>query len=137
VQADPARRAGVFIDESWWVLWPRSAPAWARRRRPVRVPKAKSWRKGQRPPSTCLYAALDVTDRSVVGEWHPTWNQQETWTFLHALATPYAARGTRVLVVLWDHAPWHVAAALRARVARYNRVANAWPSGSARCGSWS
>jgi transposase len=89
----------------------------------VRVPKAKSWRKGQRPPSACLYAALDVADRTVLGEWHPTWNQHETWAFLHTLAAHYAAQGKRALVVLWDHAPWHVAAALRARVARYNRAA--------------
>jgi len=105
------------------VLWPRAAPAWARRRRPRRGPKAKSWRRGARPPSTCLYAALDVVDRAVVGEWHPTWNQRETWTFLHTLAARYAARGVRALVVLWDHAPWHVAAALHARIAAYNRLA--------------
>jgi hypothetical protein len=123
VQADPLHRAGVYIDESWWVLWPRPAPAWARRRRPVRGPKAKSWRTGQRPPSTCLHAALDVADRTVVGEWHPTWNQHETWAFRHPLAERYAARGKRALVVLWDNAAWHLAGPLRTRVATSNRTA--------------
>lgn len=79
MKAAPDRRAGVFIDERWWVLWPRPTSAWARKRRPQRVPKAKSWKKGERPPSRCRYAEMDVCEQEVQGEWHQTWNQEETW----------------------------------------------------------
>jgi len=70
--------AAVCTDESWFVLWPRQAGTWASRNRPKRIAKAKSWKKGQAPPSTCLYADLDATTREVTAEWHPTWNQHET-----------------------------------------------------------
>lgn len=123
VHVAPERRAGVHVDESWWVLWPRPAEAWARQRRPPRVPKAKSWRRGERPPSCCLYAEMDAVDRQARGEWHPTWNQEETWAFLAGLIGRYAARGLRYLVIFWDNAPWHVAARLRERLAAYNRQA--------------
>jgi len=105
------------------VLWPRPTSAWARKRRPQRVPKAKSWKKGERPPSRCLYAEMDVCEQEVQGEWHQTWNQEETWKYLQGLIARYAAKGVRYLVVFWDNAPWHVAAGLRERVAAYNRQA--------------
>jgi hypothetical protein len=123
IKAAPHRRAGVFVDESWWVLWPRPAESWGRRRRPQRVTKAKSWKRGERPPSRCLYAQMDVNDRTVKGAWHPTWNQDETWAFLQEVIPAYAAQGVRYLVIFWDHAPWHVAAAVRQRVAAYNAQA--------------
>lgn len=123
MKAAPERRAGVFIDESWWVGWPRPTAAWARKRRPQRVPKAKSWPKGERPPSCCLYAAMDVGTQEVQGEWHRTWNQEETWTYLQGVIARYAAKGVRFLVVFWDNAPWHVAVGLRERVAASNRQA--------------
>ncbi len=123
VEAAPEQRAGVYLDESWFVLWPHPAEHWARRRRPAAVPKAKSWPKGERPPSTCLYATLDVGDRTVSGAWHATWNQDETWAYLETVIAAYQQRGRRYLVVLWDNAPWHVAYRLRERVAAHNRQA--------------
>jgi DDE superfamily endonuclease len=121
--ATPERRAAVYVDQSWFVLWPRQAATWARRRRPPRVPQAKSWRRAERPPRSCLYATYDTATGQVEGEWHPTWNQQETWRHLKGMLRRSAARGTRFLVLLWDNAPWHVAQHLRRRVARYNRWA--------------
>ena len=118
------------MDESWWVLWPRPAAGWAQRRRPQRVAKAKSWQRQDRPPSRCLYAQMDVNDRTVKGAWHPTWNQDETWAFLQEVIQEYATPGRRSLVIFWDNAPWHVAAALRQRVAAYN--AQAKPEGKLR-----
>ena len=115
--------AATFIDESWFVLWPRGSSCWAERKRPWRIPKAKSWTKGKTPPSTCLYADLDAETRDVTGEWHETWNQQETGQHLKGVIRRYAAHGVRFLVVFWDHAPWHVADRLRRLVARYNRSA--------------
>ena len=107
--ADTKRRAGVFIDESWFVLWPHKAEAWARRRRPLRIPKNKSWGRKDRPPSSALYAGMDVVRREVSGEWHPTWNQEETWAHLQGVIEGYGAAGIRYLVVFWDHGPWHTA----------------------------
>jgi len=52
--------AAVFTDESWFVLWPRQSSTWAPRKYPQRIRKAKSWKKGEAPPSTCLYADLDA-----------------------------------------------------------------------------
>ncbi len=113
----------MYLDESWFVLWPQPAPGWAGRRRPPLVPKAKSWPRGERPPSTCLYATMDVLERTVTGAWHTTWNQDETWADLQTLIRDYAATGTRYLVVLWDNAPWHVARRLHERLAEHNRQA--------------
>lgn len=113
----------MFVDESWFVLWPYPAPGWAPRGRPPRVPKRKGWKKKERPPSCCLYARMDALDRAVAGAWHPTWNEHETWAFLHEVFAAYAARGARSLVVFWDNAPWHLAAGLRARVAAHNAAA--------------
>jgi transposase len=123
VKAAPDRRAGVFIDESWWVLWPHPTSTWARRRRPQRVPKAKSWTQAEQPPSRCLYAGMDVCEQEVQGEWHRTWNQEETWQYLQGVIARYAAQGRQYLVVFWDNAPWHVAVGLRERVAAYNQQA--------------
>ena len=115
------RRAGVFIDESWFVLWPRQAESWAHKRLPERIPKEKSWDRKNRPPSCALYATMDVAGRQVEGEWHDTWNQEETWEHLQGVIQRYQARGTRYLVVFWDHAPWHVAHSIGSRVAQHNR----------------
>ena len=115
--------AAAFSDESWFVLWPRQSSTWAQRKRPQRIRKAKSWKKGQAPPSTCWYADLDATTRAVTGEWHDTWNQHETWEHLKGTIRRYAAQGVRFLVLFWDNAPWHLAQRLRAMLARYNRHA--------------
>ncbi len=123
MQAKPTQRAGVFLDESWWVLWPRPANTWAEQGRPIRVAKAKAWSRGERPPSTCLYATMDVGNRTVASAWHPTWNQEETWAFLQGVIARYATQGMRFLVVFWDNGPWHVAKGVRAQVATYNRQA--------------
>ena len=37
---------GVFIDESWFVLWPHWTTGWAARKRPRRIPKNKAWKRG-------------------------------------------------------------------------------------------
>ena len=123
VLTDVERRAGVFIDESWFVLWPYPAEGWAERRRPVRVPKAKSWKPKDRPPSCALYASMDVAGRQVIGEWHKTWNQAETWAHLEGVLKTQQQRGTRYLVVFWDQGPWHTAASVQERVVEHNRQA--------------
>lgn len=121
--AAPQQRAAVYIDQSWFVLWPRVAETWARRRRPLRVPKAKSWGRAHRPPSCCLYADMDAHTRQVRGAWHTTWNQHETWTHLKRVIRRYARQGVGALVILWDNAPWHVAQRVHRRLDRYNRWA--------------
>jgi hypothetical protein len=113
----------VYIDQSWFVLWPRVAETWARQRRPLRLPKAKSWGRTERPPSCGLYADMDARTRQVRGEWHQTWNQRETWQHLKGVMRRYAGQGVRALVILWDNAPWHVAAWVHRLVTRYNRWA--------------
>jgi hypothetical protein len=123
VLKDIQHRAGVFIDESWFVLWPRQAESWARRRRPQRIPKNKSWDRKHRPPSCALYATMDVEGRQVEGEWHETWNQEETWEHLKGVIKRYQERGIRYLVVFWDHAPWHIAQSVKQKVAEHNREA--------------
>ena len=115
--------AAAFTDESWFVLWPRQASTWAHHKRPERIRKAKSWKKGEAPPSTCLYADLDAATRQVTGEWHETWNQRETWQHLKETIRRYAAQSYRFLVIFWDNAPWHLAQQLHRRLARYNRYA--------------
>ena len=119
--ADTARRAGVFIDESWFVLWPHKTESWAERRRPLRIPKNKSWRRKDRPPSCALYAGMDAASREVTGQWHPTWNQDETWRYLQGVIKEYGEAGIRYLVVFWDHGPWHTAASVERRLAEHNR----------------
>lgn len=115
--------AAAFTDESWFVLWPRQSDVWAEQARPRRIKKAKSWKKGEAPPSTCLYADLDATTREVRAEWHDTWNQRETWRHLKGTIRRYAAQGHRFLVLFWDNAPWHLARRLCRVLARYNRHA--------------
>lgn len=121
--AAPSRRAGVFIDESWFVLWPRQAESWARRRRPLAIPKNKSWRHQDRPPSCALYAGMDVASHEVSAQWRPTWNQEETWAHLQGVIEGYAQAGTRYLVVFWDNGPWHTAGSIARRIAAHNRQA--------------
>lgn len=115
--------AAAFTDESWFVLWPRQSSTWARRKHPQRITKAKSWKKGEAPPTTCLYADLDAMTREVTAEWHDTWNQHETWQHLTGTIRRYATHGHRFLVIVWDNAPWHLARRLHRLLARYNRHA--------------
>jgi transposase len=68
---------------------------------------------------------MDVAKREVAGEWHETWNQEETWAHLQGVINVYQLRGLRYLVVFWDHAPWHVAASIKRKVAEHNREARA------------
>jgi hypothetical protein len=89
----------------------------------VRIAKNKSWSRKERPPSCALFAAMDVAKREVEGEWHETWNQEETWAHLQAVIKDYQDRGFRYLVVFWDHAPWHIAYSVRRRVGEHNRQA--------------
>lgn len=123
MSAAPDRRAAVFIDESWFVLWPYPASSWAPVRRPQRIAEAKSWRKTERPPSCVLYGSMDGYTREVQSEWHGTWNQEETWLHLQNVVAAYERRGVSYLVVFWDHAPWHLAASVQSQVAAHNRGA--------------
>lgn len=82
--------------------------------------KAKSWKRRDRPPSRCLYAEMDVVHGAAHGEWRRTWNQDETWEFVQGMIRRYSAQGIRYLVILWDNAPWHIAARLRQRLAEHN-----------------
>ncbi len=111
---DVAVRAGVFIDESWFVLWPHQAESWAEIGRPLRIPKDKSWKETERPPSSALYAEMDVLSREVRGEWH------ETWKHLQTVIKEYEQRGIRYLIVFWDHGPWHTASSVKRRVRAHN-----------------
>jgi DDE superfamily endonuclease len=120
VLRDVAVRAGVFIDESWFVLWPHQAESWAEVGRPLRIPKSKSWGRDERPPSRALYAEMDVRGREVRAEWHETWNQEETWRHLEGVIKRYEQRGVRYLVVFWDHGPWHTASSVRRKVRAHN-----------------
>ncbi len=123
VLKDLQQRAAVFVDESWFVLWPHQAESWAQIGRPSLIPKDKSWKKHERPPSSALFATMDVARREVEGEWHETWNQEETWAHLEEVIKSYQARGIRYLVVFWDHAPWHIAHSVKRKVAEHNRQA--------------
>ncbi len=87
----------------------------------MRIPKNKNWARKDRPPSSALYASMDLASREVVGEWHETWNQEETWSHLAGLIKSYQERGSDYLVVFWDHAPWHVAQSVKRRVAEHNQ----------------
>lgn len=120
MKAKPTQRAAVFIDESWFVLWPRPAEAWARRGRPLRVAKAKSWAQGEAPPSCALYAGMDALTREVSAQWHPTWNRRETLVHLQGVLEAYERRGVRFLIVFWDHGPWHTAKDVRRWVGEHN-----------------
>lgn len=119
----PDRRGGAFIDESWFVLWPYPAPAWAKSGRPVRIAKAKNWSRKERPPSCALYGWMDAQSHEVRDDWHRTWNQEETWAHLQTVIAACAQRGVRYLVVFWDHAPWHMAASVQRRVKAHNQEA--------------
>jgi DDE superfamily endonuclease len=125
-----AVRAGVFIDESWFVLWPHQAETWAEIGCPLRIPKDKSWGRNDRPASCALYAGMDVLSREVEGEWHETWNQEETWKHLQGVIKEYEQRGARYLIVFWDHGPWHVRRSVRRRVRAHNlEVKRQWREG--------
>ena len=80
VKAAPDRHAGVCSDASWWGSGPDQL-------RPGRgsadrngYPRPRVWKKGERPPSRCLPAAMDVCAQEGQGEWHQTRNQEQTWT---------------------------------------------------------
>jgi hypothetical protein len=81
----PTARARVFIDARWFVRWPHQAPSWAERQRPRRIPKDKSWKRGERPPRGAVDTQLDAAGREGSGAWHPTWNQEEIGDFLQGV----------------------------------------------------
>lgn len=110
----------VWLDQSWFVLWPYRFRAWARRDRLPRV--AQRW--NEKPDTTALYAALDDEGQEAFLRWatgQP--NSEETIGYLEALMAHWTAQGKRFLVLLWDRASWHTSRRTRGWIRDYNRRA--------------
>ena len=107
----------IWLDQSWFVLWPYRFRAWARRDHPPRV--AQRWK--ERVDTTALYAALDDETQEAFLRWatgQP--NSEETICYLEALMAHWTGQGKRFLVLFWDRAPWHTSRRTRGWIREYN-----------------
>ena len=112
--------AAVWLDQSWFVLWPYRFWAWAARKEPPRV--AKRW--NEKVDTTALYAALDDETQEAFLRWaegQP--NSETTVQFLESLMAHCTKKGKRFIVLFWDKAPWHTSKETRSWIRAYNRRA--------------
>ena len=110
----------IWLDQSWFVLWPYRIRAWARRDHLPRV--AQRWKESV--DTTALYAALDDETQEAFLRWaagQP--NSEETIWYLEALMAHWTDRRKRFLVLFWDRAPWHTSRRTRGWIRDYNRRA--------------
>jgi len=114
VAADP-EGALVYEDESWFVGKAYGGRCWGPRGRPTWIP-AFGPTKGE-----ALYLSLDLCTEEILWQYTPTTNAAATIEYLAYLAQQYARR--RYLVVVWDNASWHKAAAVQLWLREYNAAA--------------
>jgi hypothetical protein len=112
--------AAVWLDQSWFVLWPYQFRAWVRRDRPPRV--AQRWK--EKVDTTALYAALDDETQEAFLRWaNGQPNSRETIRFLRAMMAHWTDQKKRFIVLFWDRAPWHTSRRTRIWIRAYNRRA--------------
>ena len=112
--------AAVWLDQSWFSRWPYRFRAWASRHASLRVPQ----RWSESVETAALYAALnEETQEAFLGWSEGQPNTANTLRFLEGLLDHYRAQGIAVVVLFWDHAPWHTSRATRAWLRAYNQQA--------------
>jgi hypothetical protein len=112
--------AAIWLDQSWFVLWPYRFWAWAPRKEQPRV--AKRW--NEKVDTTALYAALDDETQEASLRWSEGQpNSEMTVQFLESLMAHWTKKGKRFIVLFWDKAPWHTSKRTQSWIRAYNRRA--------------
>ena len=114
VAGDP-EGALVYEDESWFVGKAYGGRCWGQRGRPTWIP-AFGPTQGE-----ALYLSLDLCSTELLWRYVQKTNAVATTQWLTDLAEAYPAK--RYIVVVWDNASWHKAAAVQLWLGQYNAAA--------------
>jgi len=119
-----------FEDETWWSrLEQPNMNAWAEADHPLRLVEKALMKDDQAPKALACYGLL-VRCIDAQSEWDETiWlrfvegnpNSILTEHFLAWCCENLQAVGKSVLVLIWDHASWHISQAVRHWIREHNR----------------
>jgi len=115
VAADP-EGALVYEDESWSVGKAHGRRSWGVRSK-AKWPRAFGPKQGE-----AVYLSLGRRSEQVLWRYAPRTNTMATIQWLTQLAQQYRAQ--RYLVVVWDNASWHKAAAVERWVKSHSPAAH-------------
>lgn len=112
-----------YADEVWWSRFaqPRMH-AWTEQGRPLRLQELEPAKDDPDPKALCCYGLLredtiQMLLRFVDGR--PV--SHVSTVYLQWVCEGLAAEGKRVLVVIWDKAPWHISREVRNWIGQHNR----------------
>ena len=110
-----------FADETWWSrLAPPALHSWTEGK-PLRLGEQALPRGEAEPKALCCYGLLRTDTHTVwlrFVDGRPV--SHVTTAFLAWLCQRLAAEQKRVLVLLWDNAPWHISREVRTWVRAHN-----------------
>lgn len=119
-----------FEDETWWSrLAQPNMNAWAEAEQPLKLVEKTLDKADPAPKALACYGLL-VRWNNLAKEWAETiWlrfvqgnpNSNLTEQFLAWCCTKLQAAGKKVLVLIWDHASWHISQTVRHWIREHNR----------------
>jgi hypothetical protein len=113
-----------YADEVWWsrLAQPR-LQAWAPQGQPVRLQERVAAADDADPKAICCYGLLREDSQQLLlrfVEGRPV--SQVSTSYLQWVCEQLSAQGTRVLVLIWDNASWHISRAVRTWIRQHNRA---------------
>ena len=116
---------GGYQDEVWWSrLAHPCMHSWANSKEPMRLVERELSKDDPDPKALCCYGLLREDTRKVMLRFvDGRAVSAVTISYLEWVCEVLAAEGKRVLVMVWDNAPWHLSGVVRDWLRAHNREA--------------
>ena len=111
-------------DESWFLRFiPPNAYMWMLPDKPIRLVQRPVPRKTPDRAITCFGGWCEEDQQVYLDFANGYPNSEQMWGFIIHLLALARQKGKRVLVLIWDNAPWHTSKRIKAWIRLYNREA--------------
>jgi DDE superfamily endonuclease len=112
-----------YADEGWWsrVAQPKMQ-SWSEAGQPLRLQELQVSKEDPDPKALSCYGLLEPESKTIrlrFVDGGPV--SHVTTAFLEWLCQQLQQQGQRVLVLIWDHASWHVSKEVRSWLQQHNR----------------
>lgn len=116
-----------YQDETWWSrLKQPHLHSWVSNDEQLRLQKLERDKTDPEPAALCCYGTLRADNGQMLlrfVEGQPV--SGATTEYLSWLSAELGAKGHKVLLLVWDNAPWHTSKQVRSWIAAHNQVARA------------